>query len=137
MTHVPHRTSADAGSWITEPKWQFAIGTFVAACILAAGLVPTILVQAEKNARQDQINMQSRETVVAVVCGQWDFIRTLTPQIPENTTDPSSLERIRATNEQRQQARDVFVARMNAQRINVDVMKECPDVDEDSANGGR
>lgn len=100
-------------SWITKPAYQWAIGIIIVALILAATAVPIGLVMREQASRSDGIE----RAAVAVVCGNSKFVDEITKPAPIVATDPETIARIQAVNEQRAEARRLFRAHQPAQYL--------------------
>jgi hypothetical protein len=93
-------------SWVTKRKWQYIVGTIIGVSILAAGIVPLVALQAEKNKRQDDFQAESakrdreiHEKVSSLACGFLQGIEKALPPTPlTGKEDPDTSARIERSN---------------------------------------
>lgn len=118
-----------AGDWITKPRWQAVTGLFIVFCILAAGIVPLLAIQSEKNHRQDEATKESvvrifeiKAESARVTCGILKGFNRLTPQVSLfGVTDQPTIDRFTKINADRLAARAILRASMPT-----DIVKKCP-----------
>lgn len=115
-------------SWVTNPKWQFIVGSFIAICILFAGLVPLLAVQSERDQRQDDFAVESiardkeiKAESIRITCGILQGFDRLTPQVEiTGQEDSDTLQRLLKVNSDRSAARKIIRESMPA-----DIVSEC------------
>jgi hypothetical protein len=96
-------------SWVTKRKWQYIVGSIIGLSILAAGLVPLIALQAEKNKRQDAFQVESAKRdeeidrkVSKLACGFLRGLERALPQTPlTGNEDSATTARIQRSNASR------------------------------------
>ncbi len=108
MTTVAMMTHDKEESWIMNPVWQWIVGTCIVVLFGIAIAIPVTLVVQEQTRRANGIE----RSATAVVCGLSSYVDELTKPVPLNTTDPATIERIKATNVQRATGRELFREKM-------------------------
>lgn len=116
-------------SWITKPKWQILIGVFIGLCIFAAGFIPSLALQAERDQRQQDTNQEGiqrdkeiKHESIRITCGIVLAFERLTPQIQvTGNEDAATRGRIEKSNADRLAARAIL-----RQSLPQDIVVHCP-----------
>ncbi len=117
------------GSWITKPIWQVIVGTFIAACIVAAGAISFAAVQSERDQRQNELASESisrdveiKKESVRITCGFLKGFDRLTPPIQlSGGEDAATVARVAQANADRLASRQIL-----RDSVPMDIVKQCP-----------